>query len=144
MLKNIESAPDPYTIKELKNVLGNANTREAELVCIDKCTQCFVVASGGGKMEDIATNLKEIQAYILDNRDNPQRIEFGRLDDHPICLRFRYYSNGSTTQIILESEEKFFYFPSYFGEVEVFESIDEAADRWISDMKVLKDRGNYY
>ncbi len=137
-------APEPYTIKNLKDAFIDNNSDDAELICIDKCTQCFVSSIGSGKSQEIASNLKEIQAYILDNGDNPQRIEFGRLDDDPICLRFRYYVNGSSTQIILESEEKFFYFPSYFGEVEVFESIDEAVDRWVSDMKILRNRGDYY
>ena len=144
MLEKSEMAPEPYNIKELKSAIGEMRSKDAELICINKCTQCSILTSGGGKPSKIKSNLKEIQAYILDNRDNPQKLDFGRMDDNPICLRFRYYANGSTTQIILESEEKFFYFPSYFGEVEVFDSIDEAADRWVGDMKVLRNRGDYY
>jgi prepilin-type N-terminal cleavage/methylation domain-containing protein len=145
-LKQSEIRPDPYSIKNLKNTENISSFKDTELVCIDKCSKCFMLPQGAAtsNKKAVSSDLKELQAYILDQNDNPQQIEFGRLDDHPVCLRFRYNANGSTTQIIIASEEKFFYFPSYFGEVETFDSLNEATDRWIRDSKILEDRGSYY
>ncbi|NKQ40585.1 MAG: prepilin-type N-terminal cleavage/methylation domain-containing protein [Sulfurovum sp.] len=141
-LKQAQIKKDPYTIKNLKKTIeGSGNV---ELLCINKCTQCFVHAIGSDDMQEVASNLKEIHAYLLDKDDNPQKIDFGRWEDNRICLRFRRYANGSSTQIILASEDKYFYFPSYFGEVGIHESLEDAADAWISDTKVLRSKGNYY
>jgi len=141
-MKRTELKKDPYTIKNLKEIF-HAST-DAELVCINKCAQCFVVTSGHTNTYKVSSKLKEIDAYIVDRSDSPQKIDFGRMDDHPVCLRFRYYANGSTSQMILESEGKFFYFPSYFGEVSMHDSLENAADAWIENSKLLTSKGNYY
>jgi len=141
-LKKTEIKQDPYSIKNLKKILQDQG--DIELVCIDKCTQCFTHTPGSDTMQEASSDLKEIQAYTLDDNDNPQKIEFGRLKDHPICLRYRHYANGSSTQIILASEEKFFYFPSYFGKVSVHDSVEDAAEVWVQGSKKLRSQGNYY
>ena len=141
-LKKAEIKQDPYTIKNLQKILRNQG--DVELICINKCTQCFTRTPGSQALQETGSDLKEIQAYTVDKSDNPQKIEFGRLKDHPVCLRYRHYANGSSTQIILESEEKFFYFPSYFGEVSVHDSAEDAAEAWVKDTKILRNRGNYY
>jgi len=133
---------EPYGIKNLKKVFKTAS--DAELLCIDKCTKCFIRTPGDTALQEVESELTELQAYIVDKDDNPQKIDFGRMDDHPICLRFRYYANGSTTQIILESEDKYFYFPSYFGKISIHTSIEEAADKWVENTKLLTSQGNYY
>jgi prepilin-type N-terminal cleavage/methylation domain-containing protein len=141
-LKKAEVRQDPYTIKNLQKILQNHGN--IELICTDKCSQCFTHTPGSDTLQETSSDLKEIQAYTVDKNDNPQKIEFGRLKDHRICLRYRHYANGSSTQIILESEEKFFYFPSYFGKISVHASAEDAAEAWIKDTKILNNRGNYY
>ena len=141
-MKKSELKPKPYSIKNLKKVFKTSS--DAELVCVDKCTQCFVITTNHANTQKVKSDLKKIEAYILDSDDSPQKIDFGRMNDHPICLRFHYYTNGSTSQIILESEEKFFYFPSYFGKISIHDSLDDAADTWIQNTKLLTSKGNYY
>ena len=141
-LKKSEIKQDPYTIKNLKKTFRNSGN--VELLCIDKCAQCFIHSAGNTRMQEVASDLGEIQAYTVDRSDNPQKLEFGRLKDHRICLRFRHFANGSTTQIILESKDKFFYFPSYFGEITVHDSAEDAAQAWVEDNQLLRSKGNYY
>ncbi len=141
-LKKTEIKQDPYSITNLKKTFQNLG--DTELLCTHKCTQCFLRTPGSDNMQAVSSDLKEIQAYIVDDNDNPKKVDFGRFKDQPICLRYRHYSNGSTTQIILRSEEKFFYFPSYFGEVAVYDSAEEAAQAWIGDNRILTSQGNYY
>jgi len=115
---------------------------EGELVCIKKCKECYYVVKG--KRTPVGSQLKPLEAYILDDGGTPQSIDFGRMDDQKICLRFHYYPNGSTSQMILESEEKAYFVPSYFGEVEVFESVDDAAQRWMQYRKQLDGMGTFF
>ncbi len=141
-LKKAEIKEDPYTIKNLKDAL--AGKGDAELVCVDKCSKCFIRSPGSNNLQKTQSNLGEITAYILDSRDDPQKLEFGRLDDHKVCLRYRHYANGSSSQMILESDGKFFYFPSYFGEVSTHDSLQDAAEVWLEGSKMLTSKGNYY
>lgn len=144
VLRQQVKKPKAYTVEKLRKIFGDALPADKELICIDKCSKCFTTAMGGGAMHESASNLKDMKAYTLDASDNPQEIDFGRFNDHPICLRFRYYANGSNTQIILETEDKFFYFPTYFGKVEVFDSLEDATDKWKSNTKLVSDKGKYY
>jgi len=141
-LKKVEIKQDPYRIKNLKKILQNYG--DTELLCINKCTECFTRIPGSNEFQATDSDLKELQAYTLDKNSNPQKIEFGRFKDRPICLRYRHYANGSNTQIILGSDEKFFYFPSYFGEVSVHNSLENAAEAWVEGEETLRSRGNYY
>ncbi len=141
-LKKVEIKQDPYSIKNLKKVFQDYG--DIELLCIDKCAQCFTHTPGSDALQEASSDLKELQAYTVDKNDNPLKIEFGRTKDRRICLRYRHYANGSNTQIILESEGKFFYFPSYFGEVSVYESAEDAAEAWIKGSEILRSKGNYY
>jgi len=144
VLQKQESKTEAHTIEKLRVAFADSIPSDKELICVDKCSKCFIKSSSSTTLQESPSHLKDIKAYVLDANDNPEQIEFGRLDDHPICLRFRYYANGSNTQIILGSEEKFFYIPSYFGDVEVFESLEDASDKWTENTKLASDRGNYY
>ena len=141
-LKKTETRKESYTVQNLQKVLKDQG--DTELICINKCTQCFIRTPGSEALQETASDLEEIHAYTVDKNNNPQKIEFGRLKDHPICLRYRHYANGSNTQIILESEEKFYYFPSYFGTISVHDSAEDAVEAWIKNTEIPKSRGNYY
>jgi len=129
-------------IRMLKKAVTQLAGTEADLVCTDECRQCRVITEGKGS--EIGSQLKPLKAYILDDGGSPKEIDFGRMDDRKICLRFHYYSNGSTSQMILESEEKFYFVPSYFGEVETFDSLSAATDRWRRYRDQLDTLGTYF
>ncbi len=128
-------------IKELKKAAGRIRG-DAELVCTDKCSKCSLVSNG--KSTEVKSLLKELKAYILDDGGNPQEIEFGRMDDRKICLRFHYYPNGSNSQMIIESNDKYYFVPSFFGDVEVYNDMDGAVSRWKKYRDQLDSTGSYY
>ncbi len=124
---------------------ANALTRgagEATLVCVDHCRKCFL--SLGGKQRSVSSQLPPLTAYILDKSGNAQEIDFGRIKDQKVCLRFHYYANGSTSQMILESKDQFYFLPSYFGEIERFDSLDAATERWTKYRKQLDAMGTFF
>jgi len=143
-LKKAETArAEDRGITDLKKASKSIGAN-SELICIDKCKKCYMSPFGSPKLTEVTTHLKPLTAYILDNNDNPEELDFNRVDDHRICLRFKYYANGSSSQMIIESEEKFYYFPSYFGEVKEFETLQEAAAEWLKYTELVTNRGDYY
>ncbi len=131
-----------YKISNLKKLFKS--TEHKELICIDKCKKCYARDEGSEKLSEIKSDISPLKAYIVDKDDNPRKIDFGKYDDHHICLRFIHYSNGSSSQLIVESNGKFFYLPSFFGKTESFDSLDEATKEWTKDSRLLTDQGNYY
>ena len=129
-------------IHQLKNGTKLLHGSDAELVCLDHCRQCFLKTDQ--KSTEISSQFKPLKAYILDDSTNPQEIDFGRVKDKEVCLRFHYYPNGSTSQMILESDEKFYFIPSYFGDIEVFESLDAAAEHWTHYRSQLDAMGTFF
>ncbi len=116
--------------------------RDTELVCIDKCSQCSLVSNG--KSTDVNSQFKELKAYILDDGGDPQEIDFGRAKDKKVCLRFHYYPNGSNSQMIIESDEKYYFIPSFFGDVAVYDDMDSAVSRWLRYRNQLDSMGTFY
>ncbi len=129
-------------IRQLKNTDMTRNLGDAELVCTDRCRHCVLVH--GDKQAQIQSQLKPLTAYILDDSNNAQEVDFGRIKDQKVCLRFRYYANGSTSQMILESEDRYYFLPSYFGEIEEFDDIDGAVERWTKYRNQLDAMGTFF
>ncbi len=127
-----------FQLKKTRGILpGNA-----ELVCSDRCRQCTVEA--GDNRINIPSQFKPIKAYVLDDSGSPQEVDFGRVKEKKVCLRFHYYANGSTSQMILESEGKFYFVPSYFGNIEVFDDLDAATERWMHYRNQLDSMGTFF
>ena len=129
-------------IRALKEAAASRAGGDADLVCTDACKTCSLIVDH--KAHSIGSQLKPLVAYILDEGGSPQEIDFGRMKDEKVCLRFHYYANGSTSQMILASEEKYYFLPSYFGEVEVFDSLSAATERWKQYRDQLDTMGTYY
>jgi type II secretory pathway pseudopilin PulG len=130
-------------IRQLKEKL-NGQAGDFELVCTDHCKQCRIVS--GAKSSPIESHLPDMTAYVLDDSNNPQAIDFGRYHDRKICLRFHYYPNGSTSQMILapKEEDRFYFIPSYFGEIAVFDDLDSAVAQWRKYRDQLDSMGGFY
>lgn len=115
----------------------------AELICIDGCRQCFL-HTPQGTMNEIPYTLPPLEAYTLDSYLEPVKLEFGRYRDKPICLRFRYYPNGSSDQLILQEGSAFYFIPSFFGKIKRFETLRDARDYWLRNRYPLQQQGSIY
>ena len=122
---------------------GDRPGTERELVCLEKCQRCFFLGTDHETQES-AIRFPPLRAYIVDPFDQAAIVDFGRWKDKAVCLRIRNYSNGSLDRMILESEGKFYYIPSYFGKVETFDTLSAAVDRWLRGRDLFHDRGDYY
>jgi prepilin-type N-terminal cleavage/methylation domain-containing protein len=140
--------PKALTPLNLKSTITSSELfrGEATLLCIDQCRSCYLRKGISSEFEAYTSpiDLKDIKAYTLDNYDSLSRIEYGRYQDKKICLIMDFYSNGSSTQIILENEQGSYFLPAFFGEPQVFSSHEEAKEYWLSYSTAASDSGAFY
>lgn len=143
--KKEKRASNILTIKNInKYPLKHLPRLGAELICIDDCKRCFIYNYDTYKIVNINSKLSKLKAYIVDSDKEPIKIDFGRLKDKSICLRYRYYPNGSSSQMIIKMDNRYYYIPSYFGKIKEYPSLMEAINRyrWIEGK--FTDNSDYY
>ena len=116
------------------------------LICIDGCKSCYF-------REDIAspfeaypgkTKLAHLKVYSLDENNALIQREYGRYQDQKICLEINFYSNGSSTPLILQDDEGIYFLPAFFGKARKTASLEEAKELWLKNSNALHNRGDYY
>lgn len=118
----------------------------ATLLCIDKCKKCYLRKNIGAPFQSYsnAINLTNIKVYTIDSRNNLVEIEYERYDDNKICLKMDFYDNGSSTQIILQNDQKSYFLPAYFSKPKAFDSPEDAQDYWLKNSQLVSDNGDFY
>ncbi|MBU1667256.1 type II secretion system GspH family protein [bacterium] len=119
---------------------------DIELFCINKCTECYVAQGKQITAYDGGIQFgKNIEIHQLDKDNHLVHMdELGRIKDEKICLRYHLYPNGSTTQMIISNDQGIYFLPSYFGEAQKVEDMEEAKALWIKDTYDLRDSGSFY
>ena len=148
---NIEkssSKPKALTALNLKSTIIKSDIFQGEgsFVCIDKCRSCYLRKDINSPFEayNNRIDLKNIEAYTLDARDNLQKIEYGRYQDEKICLALQFYPNGSSTQIILKQDNNVYFLPAFFGEAQKVASLEEAKALWLKYNQLVANKGDFY
>jgi prepilin-type N-terminal cleavage/methylation domain-containing protein len=119
---------------------------EATLMCINKCRSCYIRKDISSPFEEYeqSIDLKNIEAYTLDSRDSLHRREYGRYHDEKICLMLNFYTNGSSTQIILKKEDRIYFLPAFFDEPQEVANIEEAKELWLKNAHLVSNSGDFY
>ena len=136
-------ALSPLTLKSIL-LDQNLSSTEAEFFCLNKCKVCFLHQYGETVQYEGKLDLEKLVVYKIDADDNSYKVDFGRLEDHPVCLRFSLHTNGSSSQMIIEKDRRFYYLPTYFGSPIETDSLSEAQKLWIEPTKILLNSGEYY
>jgi len=146
VMQDEASEPKALTPLTLKSTLleQNLTTGEQEFFCVNKCQACFLYQDGITIEYDAKVALDKIIVHKVDTDNNLYKVDFGRYKDHPICLRFGLHQNGSSSQMIIEQNRRFYYLPAFFAKAEELDSLDEAKKRWIGGTKMLASSGDYY
>ncbi len=132
-----------FDIESIKGLYAEASPARRTLVCLKDCSECYV-SEGREKFQKLNVGLHKLKAYLVDQFSNPQRIDFGRFHDQPVCFRYNYYPDGSSDRMIVETDGTFYYLPTYFGNTVRYATLQEAVQRWERDSDDLHDSGNYY
>ena len=141
-----EKTPKSLNAGNIKSTLQEQGYTRSniEFFCVDKCSKCFIYNDGDTKRYEGKLSLGDLKAYYMGNNGKLEKVEFGRYQDHPVCLRFKMYRNGSSTQIVLEDKSGIYYLPSLFGEVAKTNNLEEAEELWLKYGETVKDRGEFY
>jgi len=143
--KQKAKALTPLTLKSTISA-SSLFTGKGTLLCINKCRTCYLRSNISSPFEEYtgAIDLRNVTAYTLDQEDALIPIEYERYQDKKICLMMHFYSNGSSTQMILEKEDKSYFLPSYFGDAQEFDSPEEAKEYWLRNTGSISDSGDFY
>ena len=143
-----ETKPEPLTPLTLKASLSDAGmlSGQTTLLCIDKCKSCYLRQGIQNDFEpyENGANLQNTEVYLLDAYNDLSLAEYGRYNDKKVCLQLNFYPNGSSTKAVLKTPEGLYYLPSYFGKPQEVESLDEAKELWLKDIKPVSGRGEFY
>ena len=119
---------------------------EATLLCLNRCRSCYMRKDINSPFEEYEQNidLKNIEAYTLDARDSLHRMEYGRYQDKKICLMLNFYTNGSSTQIILKNKDAVYFLPAFFDEPQKVDNLEDAKELWLKNAHLVSNSGDFY
>ena len=143
-----KSKPKALTPLNIKSVLMKSEGfhNKETLMCVNKCRSCYLRSGiqDSFKPYEDGIDLKGIEAYTLDERESLLRLEYGRYKDKKICLVLNFYQNGSSTQIILKDNKGVYFLPSFFGEAQKVDSLEDAKDLWLKSSDLVSNSGDFY
>ena len=128
----------------LKNL--TQQTYKGKLICTDGCQTCFLkeTLNSDTKKIDKKFNFgQDISIYKLDNSHTLQKVEFGRYNDHKICMIVDFYQNGSHTKFVLQNKSSIYFIGSFFDDIQEVNSLDEAQKLWVGDINALHN-GDFF
>lgn len=119
---------------------------QATLLCIDDCRSCYLRKDISSAFEEYTDSLDlgNIEVYTLDRYDTLTQMEYGRYQDKKICLVMDFYANGSSTQLILKNDKGAYFLPAFFGEPQMFSSVEDAKDHWLRNATAASQSGEFY
>jgi len=117
--------------------------KTAKLLCLDDCLTCDLVLDG---------NVSKTIDSFVDDTVKTYRYDFlyGYVEQEPdvyfnveniqedVCFSYELDKNGVGSQILVEFNEKFYDFSSYFREVGIYNSIEEAREAKEEVMKEVR------
>ena len=131
-----------YSFNELKKYMFSFEGKgKRTLICLDDCKKCYVYVDD--KRYDSNFIKKELEVYkymdgYLDKKEffDPKRVDV--YDE--ICLKYTYDTATKIgDELIVRYGEKAYYFPPFFEESIIFDSIDELSEYLTRHLKDLKD-----
>ena len=117
---------------------------DSEFFCLDKCQKCYLYQDGETTAYEGDLALGDLTVYRMDEDERLEKVDFGRYQDHPVCLRFTFHHNGSSSQMVIHDKTGIYYFPTLFGEAKKTASLEEAEALWLKYTDLLGDSGGFY
>ena len=143
-----DNKPKALTPLNLKSSIEKSEFFQGEgsLLCINNCKSCYFRRNISEPFEAYENNidLKDTIAYTLNERNELLKMEYGRYQDLKVCLVLNFYTNHSSTQIILEQRGKVYFLPAFFGEAQEMDSVEDAQRYWLKNSRILAHKGDYY
>lgn len=145
-MQRTQSKPKAMGIENLKSTLSEQGLlhTDGELFCLDKCQKCYLYQNGETTEYEGDLALDDLTVYRMDKDEKLEKVDFGRYQDHPVCLRFAFHHNGSSSQMVIRDRTGIYYLPSFFGKATKTASLEEAERLWLKYTDLLADSGEFY
>ena len=133
----------PLNLSKKVKILING---EGEFFCISKCKECYYSKSNSINVKKYQGELAlgDLEVYILDSDNNFHKIDYGRIEDERLCIRYNIYPNRSSSKMVIKNKNGLFYIPSYFGESQKVVNFDEAKALWLKYNDKISNIGDFY
>lgn len=145
-MQQTQNKPKAMEIENLKSILGKQGLlhTDSELFCLGKCQKCYLYQNGETTDYEGDLALKDITVYRMGKDEKLEKVDFGRYQDHPVCLRVVLHHNGSSSQMVIRDRTGIYYLPALFGETVKTASLEEAETLWLKYTDLLADSGEFY
>jgi hypothetical protein len=127
------SAPTLETLKEYLQAYAKDAEQEVKLVCLDDCSECFILVDGAkyAKVEGFFD--ESIERYRYDTFEGvvalSQEVYFNEDDvQEDVCFSFGINKKGVAEQMIVVYKEKVYDYTEYFEPTKIYKSLEELVD----------------
>ncbi len=116
-----------------KYMQGFSHNNHVSLVCIKRCEECLLSINGKFNQNVTPFLERDLQLYRYDKDRGVEELEllpYFRPDgrEEEACFRYEIYPDGSQTEMIVRNKKEAYVFPSFFGTVQKYASLDEAIE----------------
>ncbi len=114
------------------------------LKCFDDCSKCKVYENREEKQEIIGLFEKysDPKSYHIIN-ERYQNIKFANIYKNykiiPVCFEYNLYPNGSSDEMVLEYEDKFYVYDNFSQPTKITNSLSDIQDEKQEQMRKIKD-----
>lgn len=129
-----EKAIDVTLMSLQKYMQDFSHNNHVSLVCIKQCGECLLFVDEKFTQNVTPFMDKDIRLYRYD-KDMDVR-EFQALpyftadgQEEEVCFRYDIHPDGTRSEMIVKDKEDVYFFPSYFGSVQKYASIEMAVEQ---------------
>lgn len=129
-----DKAIDVSLISLEKYMQSFSHNNHVSLVCIKRCEECLLFVNEEFNQNVTPFIENDIELYRYDKDTGVKKLEvmpYFRSDgkEEEACFRYDIYPDGSRTEMIVKNKTEVYAYPSYFGSVKKYESLDEAIEQ---------------
>jgi len=130
-LKTMGDKSKNLTLKNLPEFMNSIHSHDDLLLtCIDNCKSCYLFRDG--KFDDNIDPFidEDIRIYKYDVNLGANEITFTPFFDEEgrefdVCFKYELSREGVHSEMAVETESKIISYPSYFGEVKEYKSVED-------------------
>lgn len=129
-----EKAIDVTLMSLEKYMQSFHHNNRVSLVCIKQCKECLLFINDKFKQNVTPFVGKDVELYRYDKDTGVRELRllpYFRPDGHEeeACFRYEIDTDGSRTEMIVKDKKEVYAFPSFFGSVTRYSSLNEAIDQ---------------
>lgn len=111
-----------------------SHNNHVSLVCIKRCEECLLFVNEEFKQNVTPFIDNDTELYRYDKDTGVKKLEImpyfrSEGQEEEACFRYDIHPDGTRTEMIVKDKKEVYAFPSYFGTVKKFESLDEAIEQ---------------